>query len=182
MKKGFTLIELLVVVLIIGILSSVALPQYQKAVEKSRSTQAITLLKSVSQAAMESFMANGGSSFSSFDELSVEIPWQGREKWGTSSYIKDTRSNGEWSLQFYQDNADHSGTLYVGRLAGKYKGAGFAMEINPNLNHQGELVCVERFSSGITFQEPDGAFCQRIMNARPISIGFTSMRTYQMPY
>ncbi len=59
MRKGFTLIELLVVVLIMGILASVAMPQYFKSVEKSRSAEAINALSAMVDAQERSYMQTG---------------------------------------------------------------------------------------------------------------------------
>lgn len=72
-NAGFTLIELLVVVLIIGVLSAVALPQYTRAVAKSRAVQGIMGLKAITEAQERYYMANGYYT-AQLDELDITVP------------------------------------------------------------------------------------------------------------
>ena len=46
-KNGFTLVEVLTVVVIIGILTSMALPMYTRAIERSRATEAMADIKAM---------------------------------------------------------------------------------------------------------------------------------------
>ena len=69
---GFTLIELLVVVLIIGILAAVAVPQYQKAVIKSRLATIRPILASIKQAEEAYYMTNGEYA-DQWDVLSLDL-------------------------------------------------------------------------------------------------------------
>ena len=72
-KKGFTLIELLVVVLIIGILASIAVPQYQKAVLKADLHRGVALVESLYQAQQAYYLTHGDFA-GDIDELDISIP------------------------------------------------------------------------------------------------------------
>ena len=57
MKKAFTLIELLIVVVIIGILASIAMPQYVKVIKKAKTAEALIKLGAL-RGAMDRYWYN----------------------------------------------------------------------------------------------------------------------------
>ena len=113
-KKGFTLIELLVVVLIIGILSSVALPQYTAAVEKSRATEAWTTVKAINDALAIRNMEMGTTNQRyPFDELSVSFTDEnGSTASGTTfntknfRYLLDISGSSAGAMAFRRNSTD----------------------------------------------------------------------------
>ena len=181
--KAFTLIELLVVVLIIGILAAVALPQYQKAVEKSRAAQALALLKSMYQSAAFYYMENGTYP-NDFSDMDLDMSWTGNTRWCAHSGIK-TKSNDDWSLQLYTTDAGEL-ALYLGRISGKYAGAGFITRL---VNRTGTVAplniqCAERISAGVTFSTDlnAGDYCIKIMGGTPRTDSMAgTYRNYQLP-
>ncbi|HOJ87294.1 MAG TPA: type IV pilin protein [Elusimicrobiales bacterium] len=71
-RKGFTLIELLVVVLIIGILAAMGIPQYFKAVERSRVSEATNIFSNIKNA-QERFYSRKLNYTNNWDNIDITV-------------------------------------------------------------------------------------------------------------
>ena len=95
--KGFTLLELLVVVLIIGILAAIALPQYKKAVEKARMTEAIIMVEKIAEAQERYYLVHDDYT-RDINDLDLDIPGENIKYCGVipgklGKYFLSTASN-----------------------------------------------------------------------------------------
>ncbi|WP_428897576.1 prepilin-type N-terminal cleavage/methylation domain-containing protein [Parelusimicrobium proximum] len=122
--RGFTLIELLVVVLIIAILAAVALPQYTKAVAKSRLSEVFILGRALSSAQDRYYLANDEYA-KKFDQLDVTLPNVTSGTAGTYSY--DTASNNNFVFEIA--NTENNYIRITGRNGIL---ASFIMHFRPN--------------------------------------------------
>lgn len=163
--KGFTLIELLVVVLIIGILSSLALPQYTRAVWKARTAPLRLALAEVKRAEQEYKLANGEmpSSVAAMADF-LEMPQRPDGSFGRGNF-KVGLSNDSYSVHY----------LTALFSEGPYAGSGLA------------YVYYSRALSGITDcvicyenTSKQGAFCEKLFGATHIRNTY-GVRFYKLP-
>jgi type II secretory pathway pseudopilin PulG len=151
---SFILIEMLVVVLITGILAAIALPQYQKAVDRARIQEALSNLQSIANAE-EAYYLTTGSYTNDFRKLDIKFSCPDSapgEHYGTCEtanfqYVLYTDPTRGWSTEFK-----------TGKLAHKFRIIFYPQHI-PGSN-AGLHKCSAFPGDTIDSEEP--RFCQKL--------------------
>lgn len=117
--KGFTLIEMLVVVLIIGVLTAVAMPQYRKVMDRSKVAEALQLLPALWEARERWILENGyhwgnnSTQDSIYDANGNQVAWPNLEDLDIEVKVRGT-GPASFTTENWSYSWDHCGTCNNG--------------------------------------------------------------------
>ena len=155
-KKGFTLIEILTVVLIIGILTSIGIPQYRKVIARSQVVEAESMLRSIYDSS-ERLAAEFG--YRSYERLlAAKAPNEDQFSFGRMDMFgRDNMPKGcslqnnttEMVCQRFTYHASEDGYVTAQKLQNPFQGTTILLDRNTM-----QLFCEPNTST-----DPDGEAC-----------------------
>jgi type IV pilus assembly protein PilE len=179
-NSAFTLIEMLVVVLVIGILAAIALPQYQKTVWKSRTTQLLQYVRNLAQAQERYFLIKDFYT-DNFDDLDISfdnLPLTSATQPFTVSSLK---TDGNTAIGI--STSTHR--VIAVFLKGKYQYGAFVYffqrsDINIGTLKRGKIYCAEP-NAGSSSPALAENFCEKVVGASD-PVLFSNTKYYLLPY
>ena len=149
--KGFTLIEMLVVVLIIGVLTAVAMPQYRKVMDRSKVAEALQLLPALWEARERWILENGyhweenGTQDKIVDANGNQVAWPDLEDLDIEVKVRSTSSASftteNWSYSWFNCPICNNGRypVWVTPATGWRFGTNFHQRVL--LSYNGRRLC-----------------------------------------
>ncbi len=150
-SQGFTLIELLVVVLIIGLLAAIALPQYKRALWKSRNAQLKAAARAIFGAEERYYLINGRYT-GNFNELDLDFPYEVGEKTCkayTTAGGNNALKGSNFEVLITSGNLQTEANITVVYTEGPYKCDGFILSSSSR-----KLYCRENYYGNKNFCIP----------------------------
>ena len=142
-KKGFTLVEILVAVMIVVLLVTMAVPLYEKTVEKSRMAEARTMLKKILDAKLRTLDNMETADYTSekfgFKHLDISIPCAENDCSGASISTKDFTYTLLPTGTLSGSSATLANAVCAARRTGDNKGVNFLYLDNVNYLY---LLCI----------------------------------------